>query len=223
MASKKPPNLSQITKSFERAYNAAEKSADRKAQAQKRFFDAIDQTLEEQVRKQQIVPFTGTEDEPVETFIARQHPGWRLRRVTDSGEIIIEEDPKFMKFSFTNKELGVTFQRTTAQASNSIDDERLRKENPRLWEQITEWPEPWYSMIYNFAESLGPDLGPNDIHNQLDIYLRNMGLGRVLKNPDDWSDAEFRALSKYIVPGPVSTRLVKPRPATPEELNGQGI
>jgi len=214
------PNLTKITNAFERAYNSAEKASQRKVVAQAKFFSAIDQVLEGKVRKQQLVDLEDSGydgDDPV-SFISRQYPGWRLVSVNDDGlQAVIEEDPKFMKFSFVNKENSRVYQRTNTQAGSSLDNERLREENPELWDQVTTWPEPWYTLIYEFAIATAATT-QEELEAELDKYLKAQGMQRILKSPEEWSDDEFKAISKYIIPGSISTRIIKPRDATDKDI-----
>lgn len=220
MANKKI-DLDKLTSRFGRAYTSAKKAAERQAKVQAEFFNAIDQTLEGLVRRHQIVEFTG-KDEPYDTWITTRYPGWRLRSVSEDGErLVIEEDPKFMKFTFVNKADGMVYGRTVSQSGNGLDIERLQEENPELWEQITTWPEPWFSMLREYAHRWNIDqtIGdPDALDVHIGEYLKEKGMLRTLKNPELWTEEEFAALEQYMMPGKLSTRLVPPRKATDEEL-----
>ncbi|CAM6003652.1 unnamed protein product [Sphagnum balticum] len=218
MATRKP-DLTKITSQFGRAYTSAEKATATKARVQAKFFDAINSILEDQIRKQKVVEYIPTVSGSPETWVWNNYPGWRFVRIVDESNIVIEEDPQFMKYSFVNKENGMVYGRTSVQAGDSLDDEKLRHDNPYLWKQITEWPEPWYSLIAQFAQPYYDELcDPDEYEETLDKYLEESGLQRTLKSPDKWTDDQFREVRKYIIPGKISTRLVAPREAKEEEL-----
>ncbi len=229
----KQPDLTKITTKFGQLYDRASKANEIKQKAQESFFNALTQILETKVLKQQIVD-KKYDDLTAQEFIDRYYPGWRILHTQDN-LLTIEEDPKYLKNIFVNKEDGRVYGRTVAQSSQQLDNERLIVENPDLWNQITEWPEPWYSLIYNFTFSLfchvdyytnadadkyKPDYPSQEerFKQELDEYLSNNGLQKTIKNPEKWTDEQLSLVSEYMVPGKISIRLVAPRAATEEEL-----
>lgn len=213
------PDLTKITSRFGKAYASAKKATLRQTQLQAALFEAFSQHLEDTIRSQQVVQVQVPEGSTLEEYVTTMYPGWRIKRVISDQEIVIEDDPAYMKFSFVNEDDGMVYARTVVQGSTTLDVERVKQENPELWESITEWPEPWYSLINNFGLQVVTKgaKNPSQIVALLDEYLENTSLGKVLKNADDWTTEELQGVIDYMVPGKVSVKLVPPRPAKDEE------
>lgn len=58
-------------------------------------------------------------------------------------------------FEFVNESDGFLYSRQISQGAPSLDDEKLRKEDPELWEEITHVPEP--ERVLKPLEELDPD------------------------------------------------------------------
>lgn len=225
---KTKPNLNKITTMFGKAYRTQKRSAERQAELQKKLFEAFNLHLEDQIRSQKVIEYEDYPELSLEEIVSVYHPGWRLKRVVDDKSAVIEEDPALMKFSFVNHEDGTVYGRTITQGNSSLDEERLRSENPELWERVTEWPETIYSLLSNFLLNFlnvreGDDT--NDVYISVEIvhaflneYLNTTDIRRILRNPDEWSDPDLQQMQKYLVPGKISTRLLAPRKANEEEL-----
>ena len=71
-------------------------------------------------------------------YVKQFHPGWR---VVDPGSkeftYIIEEDPSFKKFVYVNHDDWNVYRRNVSQAGPSLDNERLKDEDPELWKRIS--------------------------------------------------------------------------------------
>jgi len=75
-----------------------------------------------------------TPDQWLETY----YPGWRFANPEKVlGKVVIEEDPTLKKRTFVNPEDGMVYGRTRKEGNPRLDDERLRAEDPELWERIT--------------------------------------------------------------------------------------
>lgn len=58
-------------------------------------------------------------------------------------------------FEFVNESDGFLYSRQISQGAPSLDDEKLKREDPELWEEITYVPEP--ERILRPLEELDPD------------------------------------------------------------------
>ncbi len=214
-------NLTKITSKFGRAYARADRAAKAKAKEQEAFFTAINKVLETRIRQQKVVD---TElrlpDEPLSNFIARVYPGWRFLKESHN-MVVIEEDPAFMKFSFVNPEDRQIYARTVSQGSPVLDEKALQANDPELWEAISVWPEPWYTLMSDFAViwNLNQNNPPaSDLRTLLNAFLTESGMSKILKDYEQWTPEELNAAQRYLSPGKIGVRLVAPRLAKEEEL-----
>lgn len=231
-----------ITKEFGLEYSAS-KSAEKKVkQLQKEFFDAATEMLSQQSLASKTVEVPdGVDAKGLEQL----YPGWKvitsLRPGKEEGvwEAVLQEDPAFMAFNYVNPDDHMVYARTTAQGSPMLDDERLAAENPELWEEISDFPEPWLGLVTDAiqagieAGSVNPshttDWAKSDYLNKLNPqelaanFLADRGIQRALKPIDQLTDKQLQAIQDYLVPAPISVRLVPPRKAKQEELEEAGL
>lgn len=187
--------LTEITKRLGVAH-ATSKQAEKELKSSRgEFFEAIDEEIisTETLAQQTIIfePPEGEGDaEDLLTHIKKFYPGWRLK---DSGSkeytYIIEEDPSLKKFVYVNREDGNVYRRNVSQAGPSLDDDRLKAENPKLWERIT------------------------------DVRVIPQQETRVLKDLDSLPSRDLSAVQEYLVPGGMTVKLDAPRKAKPDELD----
>lgn len=71
-----------------------------------------------------------------EIFVKDNHPGWRISQY-DENQIVIEEDPREMKFEWVNPE-GYQLSRTTAVVGTTFDYLKLEEYNSEIFEQIVD-------------------------------------------------------------------------------------
>ena len=88
-----------------------------------------------------------------------------------------------------NHDDGNIYRRNISQAGPSLDDERLKQENPKLWKRITEEREVPATVV------------------------------RALKDLETLPDKDLAAMQEYFVPGPMTVKLDAPRKAKPDELD----
>lgn len=166
------------------------------------FFEAATASLEKTTLATKKIELPKLSDQnQIKAWVARWHPGWRIKDIRIAG-LVIEEDPSFMRFSHINKEDGYCYQRAVSQAAPTLDDEQLKKDHPEVWLAASE-PDPVAVHWGNFF-GFGTEI--------LD------SLPRVLLPQDQWNPSDLDIISQYIVPGAISVRLLAPRKATPEEL-----
>lgn len=190
--------LATITQRLGKAHAESKKAEKELKESRAEFFDAVDEEIisTETLARQTIelppdIPFPVDEDDRgVMDYVKRFYPGWRLVDVgAKEHTYIIEEDPAFKKFVYVNHEDGNVYRRNVAQGGPSLDDDRLKSENPELWERITE------------------------------VRVIPQQETRVLKDLEDLPDQDFAAIQEYLVPGPMTVKLDAPRKAKPDELD----
>lgn len=190
--------LADITKRLG-AVHAKSKEAEKELKTSRsEFFDAVDEEiLSTETLAQQTITFPAKLSEQCEddaedliTYVKRFYPGWRIAETdTKKHTCIIEEDPSFKKFVYVNHEDGKVYRRNVAQGGPSLDDDRLKTEDPKLWERITE------------------------------VKVIPQQETRILKELETLPDQDFSAIQEYLVPGPMTVKLDAPRKAKPNELD----
>lgn len=207
--------IEDITSDFGFAYKEAKVTAKVKDDLQKRFFQAATAELEKTSLAQKVVEFDNTKYTPLD-WVATYHPGWRFAELHQGGDnlILIEENPALLPYIYVNKRDKIVYARTTSSGSPQLDDERLRQDDPDLWNEISQWPEPWLSLVTNAFKSLNI-LNPEE---QAQIFLQDQGVQRTLKPIESLDDDQLVSLQEYLVPAPIAVRLVPPRLAKEDEL-----
>ena len=71
-----------------------------------------------------------------ESYVEENHPGWVIAQYRED-QIVIEEDPSQMKFTWTTYD-GYQINRTTAIIGTKFDFEKLKESNHVLFDQIVE-------------------------------------------------------------------------------------
>lgn len=215
--------LDEVTKQFGDAYLIAKHAEEAKKSTQTAMFDAFTRHLSQRTLRQQTInipdELVGEDLTSIETWITRHYPGWRFVAQFDIGStrVIIEEDPKLVKFTHLNRDTGTIYGRTINQASPSLDDELLRTKDPALWERVTTWPEPWASLVVATVRSMvSTRWSDATVNAKVDELLREQNVQRTLRT--DLSDDDWQALEPYLVPGAITVKLMTPRVAKPEEL-----
>jgi hypothetical protein len=73
--------------------------------------------------------------------ILQQHPGWRIidsHSIDGNHVYLIERDPNLVPYTYVNPDDGMVYARGTQESGPSLDDERLKEEDPALYDEITE-------------------------------------------------------------------------------------
>lgn len=191
---------------------------------QQNFFDALTAHLETTSLARKTVPYEGTiEDGPtvVRAWVARHHPGWRLKSFNATKlKAQIEEDPAFKKHSYVNTDDGYVYGRTISSKSTEVDVERLQEEDPELWKDVSQInPDQWdlvlAAMTHAYESVHNPE--PYEVAVQeAEKFFADRD--RELKPSSEWTTKQATKIKKYLVPGQISVRLVPPREATEHEL-----
>lgn len=123
-------------------YHSDKARAERQLQkARTQFFDTINQALGERRLATRLIDLPSVDPDRVEGWVKLHYPGWRIQSIRpDEKQLAIEEDPAFKPFTFVNPVDGKVYSRQISQGGPSVDDERLRQENPELYMRVTRLP-----------------------------------------------------------------------------------
>jgi hypothetical protein len=185
-----------------------------------RFFDEVSKEVAKGTLAQKVVPAPEVGD--LTEWVRVYHPGWVLvEENPEEGTVLLGEDPSKTKFIFVNHKDGMVYQRNAIPEAPSLDDETLAEDHPELWERITYPVEPeginYINDFLHWVDDNGLTSIPEGLLNK---YVEDTEAfwPRELKPLEEIEHEDLEVLSEYMVPGQISLRLEKPRPAKPEEL-----
>lgn len=141
-------------------YEAWKKNEKAKDKDKAHFFALINQIISEYEPEEMLYEVVGRAL-PEDKAIARAekyNPRYEVEviRASEHGyEAIMVERPEFRSFVFVNAEDGMLYQRQVVDGGQLLDDERLRDEDPDLYEEAT-FELPWGERIVRPFDSLGP-------------------------------------------------------------------
>jgi hypothetical protein len=128
-----------LTARLNKSYKAWKKAESDKNKEKDNFFRLAIENLKETETLAQVIVQINLDVEDVEQWILDRYPRWRIVDIDrDKSTALIEEDPYFKDFLYTNSESNLVFERKIVDGGQSLDDDRLKSENPELWERITE-------------------------------------------------------------------------------------
>jgi hypothetical protein len=134
-------NLDDVTSELGEAYRRWKESEKDKNIARDKFFKEATSALEEEEAEQVVERVNASNAEEAISIANYRYARFRLVDVVDIGDgtydLILEEDFDLRPFTYINPEDGQVYQRSVMEGAPSLDDERLRSEQPELWEQIT--------------------------------------------------------------------------------------
>lgn len=218
--------LDRLTKRFDTAYQRRNKYENQLKERQVEMFQAFTKDITGTALARKSVQHPeGLDGIEVLHWIKTNHPGWRFLSSPSAGStyIVLEEDPTVKKFTWINHATGRVYGRTYAEGSPTLDDDRLKRDDPDLWERVSSWSEPWWSLVRGAIKSqTSMPWSDAALDAATDGYLREQDVQRVVKDPATLSDTELSALQPYLSPGKLTVRLVPPRDAKPEELEDLG-
>lgn len=189
----------------------------------KEFFDAATAQIDPKslATKTVAIPTSVPVDDS-KAFALKYNPGWVFveQRAMPNGSVrvIIQEDPAFRSFSHVvrvDDETGYHVSRSVASGSVLVDDERLKVEDKRLYEEVTYVP-----MYDALTDMLSQDdrLTAVEIDARIQEYVGDQ-LTRTLVSLKDLTPKQQRALKPYMYEGPKQARLLV-RTAKESELAG---
>lgn len=126
-----------------RAWKAAEK---RKDELKKDFFESVESTLSLETPAQTYEEIFASDDSLAAEKAEKKFPTFRVLSTLEAGEgvyrVVLEERIEFRPFVHINKDDGYVYQRQVTNGSPILDDDRLKAEDPDLWERISILPVP---------------------------------------------------------------------------------
>lgn len=137
--------LEGITRRYAKYKKESESAAEASKSARDEFLDAATEAAAMEIPARRVERVVADDMEAALRIAQRRFHNFTIidvRRQTDDEdpgyEVILEEDPALRPFSFVNKEDGQVYSRVIVEGSPYLDDEALRKDNPELWDRITE-------------------------------------------------------------------------------------
>lgn len=152
------------------------------------FFDAAKEAQAKESLAQKT--WTSPEASGDPTALAlKYNPGWLIESVEED-RVILVEDPDFKQVSVTATGERDTYVVTKQIRSGStlVDDERLQKDDPILWENVS------YIPGLDVLSEWIPD-------KHLDDIAEKLGLKRQLRNPNDLTPEDVEAIKPYVYEG----------------------
>jgi hypothetical protein len=201
-------NTQEIGSELGEIYYIEKDAADELKDLRLEFFLAakVAKELEPLARKAVAVP-EGLDPEDAITRVLKYNSGYRLVKDqdTDGDKLVLEEDPDFIPHEIViqvdggvidskgKEHPGYVITKSIRSGSTLLDDERLRKEDPDLWEEVTEIPN--YENLYALLAAAGVD------EADIDALIVNSEIERVPIHPDKLTRSQNAALSEYIYEG----------------------
>lgn len=130
----RPKNLRKITTSFGRAYDRSKRYEQRKKDWQTEFFAACTQAIQRERR----LPRKSVVTNESSDWVKEQNPGWRIIDSDNRFTYLLEKDPNLVPYTYINPDTKMVYQRGTQESGPSLDEERLKDENPDLYNEVTE-------------------------------------------------------------------------------------
>lgn len=193
-----------------------------KDEARKEFFGLATEALRETTLAEEVVELPAKSLESATDLFEKKYPGWIVEEVRvhpdkdGHFEAIISENPELMAYIFEHD--GWRYKRQVTKGSVYVDDERLREEDPDLWEEVTEIPYKglFEELLYNsgvdshaFDEEFE---GAPPLWKQSWVIeaLEKHGLGRRLKDLDSLDPVALAKLQNYMYESAPSIKLAAP-------------
>ena len=134
-----------ITKSLGNAYANWKASEKHKDQIRKEFFSLASEAVSKQTAIETVKVY-GPEVHDALARLNEQYPTWRPTEVKISEpkgyyEYVIQEDPDFKAYTYVNPDDGMVYTRQVQAGSINLDEERLERENPELFDAVTYVPQ----------------------------------------------------------------------------------
>lgn len=199
-----------VTEDFGEIYTLAKEWEDLRVKAQKTFFRLATQEKAKERLPQKVVDVP--EDEDLLAWIGVHHPGWNIIDVNeDETKLILERDPSLMEYVFTNPNDGLVYKRSEVESGPQLDIDRLKEEDPDLYDEITTFPQPLWSILTEVTETLDPSFN-------VEHYLKcHPDVQKIPIDPEDWTTEQAARIKPYLLPGKISVKLTPPRKSKEEE------
>ena len=223
-------DIEAITKNLKKHHTGKKKEEQALQDSRDEFFAAATERLELQPRATRTIMIPAKAgkasgmgiiictDEEVETYVHRFYPEWKIVKIEDEPfQVLVEEDPAWMKYTYISKDRKTIFQRGITQSSPYLDDASLKEDDPGLWLRITTCLIE--EELRAFASSAAQQIG-GEVIGQMQVYIEAHidEWPRILKSFETLSEEDYAVMQDYIIPGKLSYRLESPRKPKREEL-----
>lgn len=139
-------NLSEVTTRLGKSYTRWRAEEKAKDKAKREFFDLVNEELAESELAEKICVIRATDQAKAEERASLENPGWiidaSMKEDENTYAFILKEDPAFRSYVYVNPDDRRVYTKTVVSGSVILDNERLREEDPALYEQVTYTPEP---------------------------------------------------------------------------------
>jgi hypothetical protein len=136
--------LSEVSRSLGEAYRTWKSSGVEKDKLRKEFFETATQAVTERGLQTHINHIYGPTMDEAKERAAIYYPAWKILEVSNREdgffEFLFEELPEYKAFTYVNSEDGYVYARQVSTGGINLDDDRLREENPDLYEAVTYEP-----------------------------------------------------------------------------------
>lgn len=137
-------DLNEVTDNLGHHYTAWKHEEKMKNKFKDEFFEAATEELKKEVPAQIYEKIVAASESEAKAMAQKKFPTFRVLDVLpeyDGYRVALEENPELRSFSYESTD-GFIYQRQVVQGAAMIDDEKLQKEDPDLWEAVTHIPEP---------------------------------------------------------------------------------
>lgn len=137
--------IASVSARLGQAYQTWKKSGTEKDKLRKEFFEAATEMAVERGLQTHFHHLYGPTEEEARGRAAIYHPSWKVLAVdeADDGfwEFQFEELPEFKPVTYINPVDGFVYQRQVSTGGFNLDDDRLKEQDPELYEAVTYEPE----------------------------------------------------------------------------------
>jgi hypothetical protein len=136
------------------------------------FFSLVDEYISiSGTTETQVIDIKCASRAEAESYVEENHPGWLIAQYRED-QIVIEEDPSQMKFTWTTYD-GYQINRTTAIIGTKFDFEKLKDFDHALFDQIVE-----SKMVYELNEKKAQQM-IEDHPELLPVLQESTKLGKI--------------------------------------------
>lgn len=214
-------NLTDVTRQLGTHYLSWKEFETSKNECKNRFFEAVTEKIRnEWVPVEKYAICDALSEAEARKELERMHSGWLIDTIRENPdaqgewEAIMVEDPELKAFTYVNPEDGMVYTRQVVSGSPTLDDERLKAEDPDLWREITYVPH--FDAIIGVMYEFGVDGVQMDKFDRLWDICEGP---RLLRPLDELPPETAAKLQRYVYIGRPTVKLSAPRKAKPEELD----
>lgn len=162
---------------------------------------ALENQSQTLAQKTVVAPSSLETTEKVTAFAKLYNPGWRVIEPVQKFNVVIEQDPDYLPYSIVipiddgiidakgNEHPGYVITKSIVSGSLTLDDERLRKENLKLYNQVT------YIPLLDQARDFWGE--KSTTFTDLESAFGSLSVPRVLKSPDLLTPAQSAKIQAY--------------------------